>query len=94
MFSGKTEELIRRLKRALYGKQKVQVFKPKIDTRYDETQVVSHSQLRLVSTPIERPEEIFYHLQPETQVVGLDEVQFFGPAWWRCARRSPTRASG
>lgn len=79
MFSGKTEELIRRVVRALYGKQKVQVFKPKIDTRYDETQVVSHSQLRLISTPIERAEEIFYHLQPETQVVGLDEVQFFGP---------------
>jgi thymidine kinase len=79
MFSGKTEELIRRVVRALYGKQKVQVFKPKIDTRYDQSQVVSHSKLRLVSTPIERPEEIFYHLQPETQVVGLDEVQFFGP---------------
>jgi thymidine kinase len=80
MFSGKTEELIRRVVRALYGKQKVQVFKPKIDTRYDEKQVVSHSQLRLISTPIERAEEIFYHLSPDTQVVGLDEVQFFGPA--------------
>ncbi|XXF80315.1 thymidine kinase [Myxococcaceae bacterium GXIMD 01537] len=78
MFSGKTEELIRRLKRAVYGKQAVQVFKPKVDTRYDETQVVSHSQLKVTSTPIERAEEIFYHLSPDTQVVGIDEVQFFG----------------
>lgn len=79
MFSGKTEELIRRLKRAVYGKQAVQVFKPRLDTRYDETQVVSHSRLRMVSTPVERAEEIFLHLRPETQVVGIDEVQFFGP---------------
>lgn len=79
MFSGKTEELIRRLKRALYGKQKVQVFKPKIDVRYDEAQVVSHSKVKLSSQPIDRAEEIFHHLKPETQVVGIDEVQFFGP---------------
>lgn len=79
MFSGKTEELIRRLKRAVLGKQKVQVFKPRIDTRYDETQVVSHTQAKVVSTPIVRAEEIFYSLDPETQVVGIDEVQFLGP---------------
>lgn len=79
MFSGKTEELIRRLKRAVLGKQKVQVFKPRIDNRYDETQVVSHSAARVVSTPITRAEEIFYSLKPDTQVVGIDEVQFFGP---------------
>jgi thymidine kinase len=78
MFSGKTEELIRRVKRAVFGKQAVQVFKPKLDTRYDETQVVSHSQLKVTSIPIERAEEIFYHLSAETQVVGIDEVQFFG----------------
>lgn len=79
MFSGKTEELIRRVKRAVYGKQVVQVFKPKLDTRYDESQVVSHSRLKLTSIPIERAEEIFYHLGADTQVVGIDEVQFFGP---------------
>jgi len=79
MFSGKTEELIRRVKRALYGKQKVQVFKPRIDTRYDESAVVSHSRAALTSTPIERAEELFHHLAPDTQVVGIDEVQFFGP---------------
>jgi thymidine kinase len=78
MFSGKTEELIRRIKRAVYGKQKVQVFKPKIDNRYDENALVSHSQLKLISTPIERAEEIFYRLSPDTQVVAIDEVQFFG----------------
>lgn len=79
MFSGKTEELIRRLKRALYGKQKVQVFKANIDKRYDELAVVSHSQLKLVATPVERAEEILQHLKPDTEVVGIDEVQFLGP---------------
>ncbi len=78
MFSGKTEELIRRVKRALYGKQKVQVFKPKLDDRYDAAAVVSHSQHKINSLPIERAEEIFYSLLPDTQVVGIDEVQFFG----------------
>jgi thymidine kinase len=78
MFSGKTEELIRRIKRAVYGKQRVQVFKPKIDDRYDAEAVVSHSQLKLISTPIERPEEIFQHLKPDTNIVGIDEVQFLG----------------
>lgn len=78
MFSGKTEELIRRLKRALYGKQKVQVFKPQIDTRYDEWSVVSHSQQKLVATPVTRAEQIWQHLRPDTEVVGIDEVQFLG----------------
>jgi thymidine kinase len=79
MFSGKTEELIRRVKRAVYGKQRVQVFKPKIDNLYDESAVVSHSQLKLISTPIERAGEILQHLLPDTEVVGIDEVQFLGP---------------
>jgi thymidine kinase len=78
MFSGKTEELIRRLKRALYGKQKVQVFKPKIDNRYDELAVVSHSQIKIIATPIVRAEDILTHLKPDTEVVGIDEVQFLG----------------
>ncbi len=79
MFSGKTEELIRRLKRALYGKQRVQVFKPQIDNRYDELMVVSHSQLKVVATPVQRAEEILQQLKPDTEVVGIDEVQFLGP---------------
>ncbi len=79
MFSGKTEELIRRIKRALYGKQKVQVFKPGIDNRYDDLAVVSHSQLKIVATPITRAQDILQQLKPETEVVGIDEVQFLGP---------------
>jgi thymidine kinase len=79
MFSGKTEELIRRVKRAIYGKQKVQVFKPKVDSRHEDAQVVSHSHLKVTSTAIERAGEILQHLRPETQVVAIDEVQFFGP---------------
>ncbi|MFO0596038.1 MAG: thymidine kinase [Myxococcaceae bacterium] len=78
MFSGKTEELIRRLKRAFYGKQKIQVFKPKIDNRYDELMVVSHSQIKIVATPIVRAEDILSHLKSDTEVVGIDEVQFLG----------------
>lgn len=79
MFSGKTEELIRRIKRALYGKQRVQVFKPGIDNRYDDLNVVSHSQLKVVATPVSRPDEILQLLRPDTEVVGIDEVQFLGP---------------
>jgi thymidine kinase len=79
MFSGKTEELIRRVKRAVYGKQKVQVFKPKVDRRYDDTRVVSHSQLKLTSTVVDSATDILRLVRPDTQVVGIDEVQFFGP---------------
>lgn len=79
MFSGKTEELIRRLKRALYGKQKVQVFKPRLDDRYDESAVVSHSLIKVPSVPVVRAAEILMHVRPETEVVGIDEVQFLGP---------------
>jgi len=78
MFSGKTEELIRRLKRAQIAKKKVQVFKPQIDKRYDAVKVVSHSSQTIDSRPIERAEEILQNLDPTTEVVGIDEVQFFG----------------
>ncbi len=79
MFSGKTEELIRRLKRAVYGKQKVQVFKPRIDTRYDEVAVVSHSKFQIVATPVDTAAEILALVNPATEVVGIDEIQFLGP---------------
>ncbi len=79
MFSGKTEELIRRLKRALYGKQKVQVFKPNIDNRYDELAVVSHSQLKIIATPVTSADQVLQQLKQDTEVVGIDEVQFLGP---------------
>ncbi len=79
MFSGKTEELIRRLKRAEIAKQRVQVFKPRLDDRYDAQKIVSHSSQALRSTVIERGEEILRLLKAETQVVGIDEIQFLGP---------------
>ena len=79
MFSGKTEELIRRLKRAVIAKRKVQIFKPRIDARYDAEAVVSHSAQKLRSTVIDRADEIPERLHPETEVVGIDEVQFLGP---------------
>ncbi|MHB8420844.1 MAG: thymidine kinase [Myxococcales bacterium] len=78
MFSGKTEELIRRLKRAQIARQPVQVFKPAIDSRYSEAHIVSHDSAMLDSTAIDRAEQILELLRPETQVVGVDEVQFFG----------------
>lgn len=77
MFSGKTEELIRRLRRAMIARQNVLVFKPRIDTRYDEANITSHSELSMPSIPISNAEEIMNYITPGTQVVGIDEVQFF-----------------
>lgn len=76
MFSGKTEELIRRLKRAQIAKLQVEIFKPKTDTRYDEIAVVSHDQNAIPSTPVEHSSNILL-LGSNTQVVGIDEAQFF-----------------
>jgi thymidine kinase len=77
MFSGKSEELIRRLRRAVIARQAVQVFKPKIDDRYAETEIVSHSRLSLEAQVATSSAEIAELLVPETRVVGIDEVQFF-----------------
>lgn len=77
MFSGKTEELIRRLRRAEFARQKIQVFKPIIDKRYNEMAVTSHDLTTIASTPIHDAEEIWSHLQSDTRVVGIDEGQFF-----------------
>lgn len=76
MFSGKTEELIRRLKRAEIAKLKVEIFKPATDIRYDETAVVSHNYNSIQSTPVENAAAILL-LRADTQVVGIDEAQFF-----------------
>jgi len=76
MFSGKTEELIRRLKRAEYAKLKVEIFKPAIDVRYDETNVVSHNSNSIRSTPVEAAANILL-LATDVDVVGIDEAQFF-----------------
>jgi thymidine kinase len=77
MFSGKTEEMIRRLRRAVIAKQKVQVFKPVIDTRYNATKVTSHAGLDFEAIPIKNSSEIFKHMNEDTTVVGVDEAQFF-----------------
>lgn len=76
MFSGKTEELIRRLNRAKIAKQKVEIFKPTVDTRYDEVEVVSHNANKIHSTPVESAEQILL-LANDVSVVGIDEAQFF-----------------
>ncbi|MGL4597507.1 MAG: thymidine kinase [Bacteroidia bacterium] len=76
MFSGKTEELIRRLKRAQFARLKVEIFKPQIDTRYDEQQVVSHDSNAIHSTPVPNSSNILL-LASDTDVVGIDEAQFF-----------------
>lgn len=77
MFCGKTEELIRRLRRATIARQKVQVFKPVIDNRYDADRISSHTGMTLESRPILEIEQIDDHLKPDTRVVGIDEAQFF-----------------
>lgn len=76
MFSGKTEELIRRVKRAEFAKQKVMAFKPAIDVRYDEEEVVSHDQNQLRSIPVDHSTEILIHAN-DVEVVAIDEAQFF-----------------
>jgi len=76
MFSGKTEELIRRLKRAKIAKQKVEIFKPKVDTRYSAQEVVSHDENAILSTPVETSAAILL-LTSGVEVVGIDEAQFF-----------------
>jgi thymidine kinase len=78
MYSGKTEELIRRLRRAQIARQKVMIFKPKVDNRYSSDHIVSHSEQSLSSTVIENPRDIL-KLAAEAQVVGIDEGQFFSP---------------
>ncbi len=76
MFSGKTEELIRRLRRAEFAHQNVEIFKPCIDTRYSEGEVVSHNHSSIRSTPVDSPQNILL-LAADIDVVGIDEVQFF-----------------
>ena len=77
MFSGKSEELIRRLRRAKIARQKVQVFKPKVDTRFSQDQIVSHSEMRHESSNVSDTKDLLARLEPDTEVVGIDEGQFF-----------------
>src|ERR1044072_678162 len=77
MFSGKSEELIRRLRRAKIARQKVQVFKPELDSRFSENQIVSHSDMRHEWANSRSGAEILAKVEPDTEVVGIDEGQFF-----------------
>ena len=78
MFSGKSEELIRRMRRAGIGRKRVQVFKPAIDTRYSEGEIVTHGDVRMRSETVSSAEEIAAKVCPQTEVVGIDEANFFG----------------
>lgn len=77
MFSGKTEELIRRVKRAVIAKQKVQVFKPGLDTRYVHEKLTAHSGVQFTAMPVATAVDILKNLEPDTEVVAIDEAQFF-----------------
>src|SRR6187200_1760622 len=77
MFSGKSEELIRRLRRAQIARQRVQIFKPKVDNRFSEDHIVSHSEMKIKSQLVSKAAEIMDLLDGRTQVIGIDEGQFF-----------------
>ena len=77
MFSGKTEELIRRLRRAEIAKQKLQIFKPIIDNRYSKEYIVSHNKSKMISESVANAEELYKNVRSDTEVVGIDEAQFF-----------------
>ncbi len=77
MFAGKTQELIRRLRLAAIARQKVQVFKHKLDARYSKEDLVSHDRIRVPSVPVRRAADILDRVRPGTQVVGIDEAHFF-----------------
>jgi thymidine kinase len=77
MFSGKSEELIRRIRRAQIARQKVQVFKPSLDDRYGQDDIVSHSDMRIPSTSVSTSDQIVDHVADDTEVIGIDEGQFF-----------------
>jgi len=77
MFSGKSEELIRRLRREQIARRTVQIFKPKVDNRYGDDHIISHSDMRIASENVSSSRELLERVRPETEVVGIDEGQFF-----------------
>lgn len=77
MFAGKSEELIRRLKTLSYANKKIVAFKPAIDDRYDVTNITSHDGIKIKAYPIKNSSEIMEHISDDTEVIGIDEVQFF-----------------
>lgn len=80
MFSGKTEELIRRLRRAQIARRRVQVFKPALDSRYSESELVTHGNVRMAATPVDSASDILMNVDGNSEVVGIDESHFFGAA--------------
>jgi len=80
MFSGKSQELIRRLRLAKIARQKVQAFNSALDIRYGRNHIISHDQVKIPSKPVKAAREILDLIEPDTQVVAIDEVHFFGPA--------------
>ncbi|MEZ5069809.1 MAG: thymidine kinase [Bacteroidales bacterium] len=90
MFSGKTEELIRRLKRARFARQKVEIFKPRIEVRYSVEEVVSHDENAILSTPVDTAANILL-LASDVQVVGIDEAQFFDDGLVEVCRKLANR---
>src|SRR5918998_235473 len=77
MFSGKSEELIRRLRRAQIARQRVQIFKPLVDSRYAQDHIVSHSEMRIPSTPVASSRLLLEQVAADAEVIGIDEGQFF-----------------
>jgi len=77
MFSGKSEELMRRIRRAEIAQQRIQLFKPRIDDRYSHDDIVTHNQQRMPSTPVASSKDILKYVSDKTEVIGIDEVQFF-----------------
>ena len=90
MYSGKTEELIRRLRRAQIARQRVEIFKPALDDRYAKDQIVSHSELRIPSRAIKTAKDVLRYAH-EAQVIGIDEGQFLGPDLVRVCERLARR---
>jgi len=90
MYSGKTEELIRRLRRAQIARQRVEIFKPMIDDRYSKDQIVSHSELRIPSRAVQEAKDILRYAH-EAQVIGIDEGQFLGPELVKVVERLARR---
>src|SRR5215831_15346204 len=86
MYSGKTEELIRRLRRAQIARQRVEIFKPVIDDRYARDAIVSHSEQRIPSRSVKTAQDVLRHAH-EAQVIGIDEGQFLGPELVRVCER-------
>ncbi len=87
MFSGKSEELIRLLRRAEIARQRVQIFKPSLDDRYSDDEIVSHSDLRIKSEVVKSAGEIMERVSPRTEVIGMDEANFLGPEVVEAATR-------